>query len=95
MNDSSSIPAPTAHGAVIADLLEEHGLEAASLSALLLLLEHDGCWACASGAQPPAGAHTHSLPDRALAVWFAALKAKRALRAVLGTHGHQEATGRE
>jgi hypothetical protein len=93
MNDSRSTPAPTAHSAVIADLLEEHGLEAASLSALLRLLEHDGCWACASGAQPPAGAHTHSLPDRAL--WFAALKAKGALRAVLGTTGPEAVTGSE
>jgi hypothetical protein len=74
---------PTAQRAVVADLLEEQGLERSRLFALVQLLEHDGCWGCVPGTPSwAADEHLHTVPDRALAVFLAAKAARAELRAV-------------
>jgi hypothetical protein len=75
---------PRLNDAVIADLLAERGLSVSKLRALLALLEQDGCWACVPDATArPHGAHLHAAPDRALAIWYAARRAKHELRALV------------
>ncbi|MCA2977023.1 MAG: hypothetical protein INH41_01265 [Myxococcaceae bacterium] len=75
---------PRLTDSVIADLLEERGLSVSKLRALLALLEQDGCWACVPGATAwPPDAHLHSATDRALAIWYAARRAKHELRALV------------
>jgi hypothetical protein len=81
--------------AVVADALEERGLNVSKLRALLTLLEHDACWGCVPGT--PAWAsneHAHSQPDRALSVYFAAQAARSELRAVVELSPDSQPSGR-